>query len=93
MSWFMCGHELPSLGSLVKPSLPASSVEHTAGTISAMGGMTHSWFDWALALIAHVSAISAQGAVAHMLTVLVQGKLIGTFQIHSQSNTESHSDR
>lgn len=44
-----------------------------------MGGMAHSWFDWTLALIAHVSAISAQGAVTHMLTVLIQGKLIGAF--------------
>lgn len=40
-------------------------------------GMTHSWFDWAVALIAHVSAISAQGAAAHMLTMLIQEKLIG----------------
>lgn len=73
--------------------MPASFVEHMPGTTSAMGGMAHSWFDWALALITHVPAISAQGAVAHMLTVLVQGKLIGAIQIHSQSNTESRSNR
>lgn len=83
----------PQAGGLVEASLPASSVEHMPGTTGAMWGMTHSWFDWGLALIAHVSAISAQGAVTHMLTVLIQGKLIGTFQIHSQSNTESRSDR
>lgn len=83
----------PQTGGLVEASLPASGVEHMPGTTSTMGGMAHSWFDWALALIAHVSAIRAQGAVTHMLTVLIQGKLIGAFQIHSQSNTESHSDR
>lgn len=83
----------PQTGSLVEAPLPASGVEHMPGTSSAMGGMAHSWFDWALALIAHVCAISAQGAVTYMLTELVQGKLIGAFQIHSQSNAESRSDR
>lgn len=68
-------------------SLPASQQHGThAWHNQRHRGMTHSWFDWAVALIAHVSAISAQGAAAHMLTMLIQGKLIGTFQIHSQSN-------
>lgn len=67
----------PQTEGLVEVSLSASSVEHMPGTTSAMGGMAHSWFDWTLALIARVSAISAQGAVTHMLTVLIQGKLIG----------------
>lgn len=69
----------PQAGGLVEAPLPASSVEHMPGTASAVGGMAHSWFDWTLALIAHVSAISAQGAVTHMLTVPIQGKLIGAF--------------
>lgn len=70
-------------------SLPASQQRGThAWHNQRHGGMTHSWFDWAVALIAHVSAISAQGAAAHMLTMLIQGKLIGTFQIHSQSNAK-----
>lgn len=66
-------------GGLVEASLPVASVEHMPGTTKAMGGMAHSWFDWTLALIAHVPAISAQGAVTRMLTVLIQGKLIGAF--------------
>lgn len=78
MSWFMCGPNSHDWG-LVWASLPASSVEQIPGTVRTTGEMAHSWFDWTLALIAHVPAISAQGAVAGMLTVPVQGKLIEAF--------------
>lgn len=53
----------PQTGGLVEVSVPASSLEHMPG--AAMGGMARSWFDWALALIARIAAISAQGAVTH----------------------------
>lgn len=103
MSLFTCGHKSPvwwfervgggrgwEVGGGGRGSLPASQQRGThAWHNQRHRGMTHSWFDWAVALIAHVSAISAQGAAAHMLTMLIQGKLIGTFQIHSQSNAES----
>lgn len=94
MSLFMCGHKSPAWwfehvgggGTWDWESLSASQqCETHAWHNQRHRGMTHSWFDWAVALIAHVSAISAQGAAAHMLTMLIQGKLIGTFQIHSQS--------
>lgn len=78
MSWFMCGPNSHDWG-LVWVSLPASGVEQIPGTARTTREMAHSWFDWTLALIAHVPAISAQGAVADMLTVPVQGKLIEAF--------------
>lgn len=78
----------PQTGGSVKASPAASGWEHVPGTADAIGGIARCWFDWAPAL--HASAIRAQGAVTHMLTRLVQGKLIGAFQILSQS-TLNHS--
>lgn len=61
-------------GGLVEACLPATSVEQIPGTVGTTGETAHSWFDWTLALIAHVPAISAQGAAAHMSTMLIQGE-------------------
>lgn len=98
MSLFMCGHKSPvwwfehvgrwDMGLGMSLCQPCQQCGTHARYNQHHRGMTHSWFDWAVALIANVSAISAQGAAAHMLTMLIQGKLIGTFQIHSQSNVE-----
>lgn len=83
----------PQARGSVEASLSAHGVKHMPCTTNARGAMACSWFDWALGLIAPVSAIRAQGAVAHMFTALIQGKLIEAFQIHSQSNIKSHTDR
>lgn len=73
----MCGPL--ATGGLVEACLPATPVEQISGTVGTTGEMAHSWFDWTPALIAHVPAISAQGAVAHMSTVFIQGELIEAF--------------
>lgn len=53
--------------------LTASSAGHMLGTSRASGNTAHSWFDWALALIGPVSAISTQGAFTHVSCAHIKG--------------------
>ena len=81
MSQFICGPNSSIWGVWWRSATRTNSVEHMVGTTSDSEGMAHSWYDWALAVVTHGSAISAQGPVIHMLTVLIQVRLIAVLNV------------